>query len=175
MKAHLIAFITVAIGVSVLAKADSMESQPFSATVSTTNLGLLPFNTALGTLDSIAYSVMFTGTLPDGDDGSASLTIPFLSASGGLITPCLETAGCPIMLTRFASDDTTPADLASAENTFTQTVTINPDFLNPTFSGTITYNYTPVVAAVPEPASWGLLMTLIGMCLIVRKRIALLR
>jgi hypothetical protein len=170
MKTNLIAAMAVTLGLSAFARADSIETQTFGPTGTTTDLGLAAFNTALGTLDSV--SLMFTamGNIPETDFGELNIDISTLFSPVG--TTCIGHPVCNVTFTGTISDDTTPADLADFEASFTNSFSTSGTITDASVSGTLTYDYTPVVAAVPEPASWGLLLTLIGMCLIVRKRSA---
>jgi hypothetical protein len=170
MKTHVIAIITVTVGLSALAKADSTEVQTIGSTGPTSNLGLTPFNTTLGTLDFVSIDFNGTGSVADGDSGT--ITFDILSYSFSAVVDACPTTSCPLILGIDIPHDNTPADLTAFESTFTNSFSSTSAVTSPSISGTLTYNYTPAVAAVPEPASWGLLLTLIGMGLIVRKRSA---
>ena len=167
MNKSLIAAGAMILGLSALpVMADSMETQTFDVTGTTTSLGLLPFDTSLGTLDSVSVSVMLGGQLTDGDSTTETFVLPILE--GGITQGCGDVGGCSFTASFSLNDDSNPSALLAVKTAFTQTFTVTGTVTNPSASGTLTYDYTP--AAVPEPASWGLLLTLIGMCLMVRKR-----
>jgi hypothetical protein len=173
MKTNLVAVIAVTLGLSAFARADSIETQTFGPTGTTTNLGLAAFNTALGTLDSVSLVFTAMGNIPQTDLGGVTIDISIFSFPFG--TTCLGQASCHVTFTGTASDDN-PAALPDFEAPFTNSFSTSGTITDASVSGTLTYDYTPaVVSAVPEPASWGLLLTLVGMCLIVRKRSAWIR
>jgi hypothetical protein len=158
-SAFAVTAITLALS-AVPARADII-TETYSATSVTSNLGLLPFNPALGTLTSVGYTFSLGGSVPFNSPGGAAINVDSLIDASTSISNCDLAAGCPLRFSGSGSS-TSSTTLADMSAPFTQTFTTNGTVTGPSVSGTVTFTFTPV-SAVPEPASIGLLLTLIGL------------
>jgi hypothetical protein len=148
----------------------------------------LPFNPALGSLQSLDFQLGGKSTILEQESFPYTITItldnPFSGAvSGSCDVIPMQTVSCNVQTAPVV--DTTPADLLLAENlsivSFTSsfaaspTVALGADSVD--FS--LVYNYTPaVVATTPEPGTSSLLLAgfgFVGLIGLTRKRDSLSR
>jgi hypothetical protein len=169
----------------VTARADSQTQTLIHTANSAVGIqaNFLPFNPALGTLQSLDFQLEGSSTILEQETFMYTLTIslddPF---SGPLSSPCevipVQTVSCSLQTAPVV--DTKPADLLLAENLSTVTfmstfstsplVTLGADSVD--FS--LTYNYKPaVITGAPEPGTNSLLIAglgIFGLIGLARKR-----
>jgi hypothetical protein len=152
------------------AKADTVEMQLFGPNGPTADLGLSTFDATAGSLDSVTLSITVHGNVVQGSSGEIHADINGFDLFSA-VTNCLIPDGCILMDT--ASEVITdPSALLTFESPFIQTFTIESgDVTGASVSGVLTYHDAP--AAVPEPGSWGLLLSAMGICAMIRRRVPL--
>lgn len=194
-KLRIASYATAALVLAVLftpvaAQADS-SSQTFTQTANDASgivVNFVPFNPALGTLQSGTYQLEGTSTITEQQTFPYSLTItledPFaapLSAACDVVPA--QTTACRLHTALIV--DTNAADLALAESlpvvsfaslfSTSPTVTLGADSVD--FS--LIYTYAPaVVSTTPEPGTTSLLVVGVGLLAwisLARKRISLAR
>lgn len=165
-------FAAILVLFAVPARADTVTQSFSGITAPASTLGLSPFDTTLGTLDSISDSFTFYGTVPDGDSGGESVEIGTLINFLDYPGTCPSPSGCVLPgLTISTSGITDPAVLSEFLSAFTQTFTTSGTVNGAMVSGSLAYTYTPAPAATPEPGLWSLLLIGIGtMWLMTRRR-----
>ena len=139
------------------------------------------FNTSLGTLNYISYSLQGTATSADTNPGhydSLKDVAPSNLTGENLNTTATGSGntGQPFMFTASGMDDDS-YDLSFFEGTGTEGLALEFGLMtvNVNATGTLTYNYTPAapIAVTPEPSSFALLGTgILGVVRVVRKRLA---
>ncbi len=120
------------------------------------------FNPALGTLNSITINASGTATLTDNDSGEEGQAAFFDITS--LAEPNTQLVGGQGSVTGTGTFDisasgTETGELAPFEGASTTAVYFNfivdgGTLVANDVPGTLTYNYTPAVASVPEPVGW---------------------
>jgi hypothetical protein len=120
------------------------------------------FNPALGTLNSITINASGTATLTDNDSGEEGQAAFFDITS--LAEPNTQLVGGQGSVTGTGTFDisasgTETGELAPFEGASTTAVYFNfivdgGTLVANDVPGTLTYNYTPAVASVPEPVHW---------------------
>jgi hypothetical protein len=115
--------------------------------------GLAPFNSALGTLTGVSGSVTLT------DTGSVNEATCFCTSFGGYAQ--MGDFKQPFFFPVGTADSQTLSFSTGADTTFLSAFTNYASFqagLDGTqAAGSLTYTYTPVAAAVPEPGTLALL------------------
>jgi hypothetical protein len=169
----------------VAARADSITQSLIHTADSASGIqaNFLPFNPALGTLQSLDFQLEGKSTILEQESFPYTVTITLDDPFSGTVSgPCevipMQTVSCSVQTAPVV--DTKPADLLLAENlsvvsftssfTASPTVTLGADSVD--FS--LVYNYTPaVIATTPEPGTDSLLLAgfgLIGLVGLARKR-----
>ena len=125
-----------------------------------TSTSFADFNTALGTLTGVTLSFRGTAT-------SVSNDLAFLdnvSTASDVVEPIFLGSGMGIGSGSFSisASGTNNADLGKFEGSGTQALVFNFFQEGGTVtmsgqSGTLTYDFTPAVAAVPEPSTWAMM------------------
>ena len=143
-----------------------------------TTLGLSPFNSALGTLNTVGLTAISTLTVPDGLTGSILLAFPGVTINQ-VANPCQLSFGCTDTAILADNGPTFYAPFFTPVSTFLTTFTESytavgsaGDTVN--YSGTLTYDYSPV--ATPEPGTLPLELSglgLVGLMFVMRKRLGL--
>jgi hypothetical protein len=184
------ALVLVAMFTPVAARADSF-TQTFTQTANDASgivVNFVPFNPALGTLQSLTFQLEGKSTITEQQTFPYTLTItledPFAAPlSAACDVAPAQTTACSLQTAPFV--DTNAADLALAESlpvisfsslfSTTPTVTLGADSVD--FS--LVYTYAPaVVSTTPEPGTTGLLVAGVGLLALIsltRKRISLAR
>ncbi len=152
------------------AKADTVEMQLFGPVGPTSNIGLSTFDATSGFLDSATLYIALHGIVAEGASGEIQADINGFEVTSS-VTDCQISSGC-ILMDWGSEVIKDPGTLLAFESPFTQNFAIESgDVTGATVSGVLTYHDPP--AAVPEPASWGLLLSAIGICVTMRKRVPL--
>jgi hypothetical protein len=159
----------VIFGLSVVpAKADTVEMQLFGPVGPTSNIGLSTFNATTGFLDSATLYIALHGIVAEGASGEIQADINGFEVTSS-VTNCQTSGGC-ILMDWGSEVITDPSTLLGFESPFIQTFAIESgDVSGASVSGVLTYHDPP--AAVPEPAAWGLLLSAMGICVMMRKRV----
>jgi len=166
----------VILGLSVAPAMADLQTQNFGPTGPNTALGLTPFNSALGTLDSVTLSASWSGTIPqlyqETNGNEVAVSINGSAVLSGFIF-CSGSQSPSVCIYTNADSMSTSLPLTGFESPFSSSWGYLVEGYSPSLSasGTLTYNYTPASpSAVPEPASWGLLLTAIVAYWMIRRR-----